>query len=671
MATLTHTDLKVKVLRAALEDGADPNLGPGAYGPWTETDLLVPLRVVERLAPGYHTAKFRVNPGRMTRDGVPRPAWEWRDFFAVDDMLAIVAEEPGVPSDRVFFVGFIIDVDLTWDRTERLLVTAASRAFRLARDTDHLLYGRYMMNKTTEEGDADAATLYSGLPCTFNAEGRPNRHPTRIAGDAGREIPVFTWDGDPDAELWTLGDLADYVAHFYNGSETWVSNFVGDLDFVEESPVPLLEAEGLHMWEVLGRAAKRVGWDCFEEYAVRQVAPGYVPASSVLFVEHGEGPIRIVKRQDVLTENRPVPLDLEHTNLFAARIAENVTGCVTRPVLVGGRRLYEITVDLEPGFDLDDLPTAADVLPDANHARESDYAKQYVVGGDEFGTYRAVGRLWVANEDGAFSAAPYGYAGAGCTVLDPADVAGETAGSWPLMPLAPRPMLTRLSANEDVTGGGGEIYVEYTLDDGSNWYPLEGCRALRGRLGVYLTVANLAGIVPGATGQQDVATKNFLYVLADSPSDVQVRLTCTVAAPQREYLTMGQTWLAGTRFGTGAYVDRGAADGVRTVATGSAFGGAAYGADIALPGAELYDAGVAMQADAAPSAMQANLPLEWPEEPVYLADRIAEIGGIGYSLDRAPPAEIFPRVVQRTIGLVQTGWYLALALEHTRLAGIT
>ncbi|HUU58551.1 MAG TPA: hypothetical protein VMZ50_03320, partial [Phycisphaerae bacterium] len=619
MVDVTKRSQKAVAYRVWVSRRTGEPTGPDAYGPYTDRLEMVAASVHERLAPDYARARCMLAFEKHHVD-----AWRWRELIARDDRILIASATPAAADSDVVFSGFIAEVEWGYGAgTEHCAVTACSPAFRLL--VDVIVYGRYMR---CPDGEIRHA---GGLPCLFNAGGVPNRSTRRVNASGWQyDPPAFTADGDRQACWWSAADIFRYLTYWYNGRDagaTWIDNpAVLDLDWSNTEPV-VAGCEGLGLWAAMAAVADKGGYDVAERVA--NDGSGCA-AHSIRIVRRHAGTQRTVRKQEVDANGAFPELDLAQTNLFTARVGESVTSCVTRPIVAGGRYLYETTIELVPAWDPAGLTIASDQVVRPSRGEqidlaESTFVSRYCVGGTEFRLYWDVGRLWDANTDGRYADAPYSQGS-----LDMADHLGLTAGAWPSMPYRPLPMLTRIQDHALARSAGS--YAEFTIDGGTNWYPLANYRVLPRRVGLWISAANPAGILP--PGEADPAN-NLFAKLIDSPANVKVRLTCTIEGPVRNIVSPARRSTAGTPFSQKAWFDRGAAGDVRVRSPSSRFHGSALPAHeqtVEQAEAELAAIARRIQDAAEDRLIEASLPIEWPDEPLYLTDQVTRIEGIEYDL---------------------------------------
>lgn len=635
--------------------GGEPT-GPSTYDPWADTNLMIPSEVRDPTGPDIAAATMELNLP-MVSDW----CWNWKNFLTVGDRVAVISDHADPADRKILFCGFLADVNWTFDRKQQAIVTAVATAFRLARDADYLVYGRRMLARNGSD-----LTLYSGLPCEFNAGGRPNRSAapcTTIEGAPSGGVYYFTSETDPDAAFWTITDALEYLMWFYNADQTWLVNYdftAADYAAAFTAPPVQMDVEGMSLWAALAAVAAHGGYDLA---CVAGLTGGEAVAETISLVRRGAGTEQILDHQPPAANGSFDAFDAERTNLFAASVAEATASCVTSPVVAGARPLYEITIECSKAWDpaILELPSGSSVVMPGDEKANStnDYVKRYVVGGSDFSIYAAAGRLWDANTDGFFSDSPTSLA-----VPDLAAAAGQTAGSWPVMPYKPRKMLSQLAGGNQVAGL--EHYVEYTIDGGSNWYALGGnqCRVPEGAMGVFITAANLAAIYPDGGNQQ---TDNLFQKLIDATASVKVRLTCCVASPHRSYCVAERRSTAGTEFSQAAYFDRGVEGAFRVRAASSRFYGTDVPAAEADETASLAAAAAGLQDINEDRYIEAGMTIEWIAPDISLGDRITRIGGIEVDLRTGSGAATrSPRVVCRTFRLAADTLQTELTLDTER-----
>jgi len=621
----------------------------GEYAGWEAADYLLPVAVRERMAPDVHKAVLRLNLAEARSH-----AWEWKGFLGPDDRIRIFQRLPSGERGALF-EGFAVETEMIWDgRNEEAIATAVSRAFRLKRD--FVVNGRWMTSK------AGAMAYYAGLPCVFNAEGKPNRAATPYEAPAGYPAGApgvfpFTADDDPNAEFWTLGNVLDYLAWIYNRDQVWVENpMPGDTDYDRTDPV-LLDVEGMNLWDALAAAAAKGGCDLWERVLSDE---GGLPVFRIALLERGSGPLASLRRQSAVV-GEETALDLDETNVHAARVAENTAGAVARPLVGGGRMLYEITVALGKAWDPARLaiPAGEEAWPskELEGYEASDYVKRYCTYGADFPDYAECGRLWAADTDGRYSAAPYNL-----PTVDVADLADQEAESWPLMLYPPLPTLTRYSS------AGGKptqnVLVEMSIDNGDNWFVLTGYRVLPDRLGIYIDEANLADL--GPKGEVSAAD-NLFQQLDDDPSQVSVRMTCTIASPHRALVSPAATGECPTAFASVEWFERETLGQVRVRASSSQFTGSGLAVDEADGTADLEAAAEEIQRVAQARALEGRIGVEWPTESVALGDTVEKIDGIDYWMfSTEGPSARRPRIVGIDRHLAADAYSMDIHLDTDR-----
>ena len=616
----------------------DPANGERAYGDAADRGLLLPISLHCAMAPDVPRLKARIDMAQIEHP------WRWRRQIALDDMIELVSTHDA-PGDRLApFGGFVVDVDWSMSAGDaECVVTAAGRSHRLLADVP--VYGRHMR-------DYDGTDrLYTGLPCSFNHGGRPNRYAgSGVSVEGFGFVPVFTYDDDPQAEYWALREIVTYLQRLYNVDETWIANFTQDDDLAGDKRPVVVNVEGLGMWAALAAACDTAGYDCWEATE----ADGGRPASTIAVQQRHAGELRTVKHQGVPAAG-PLPLDTAATNLYAASVAESSASIVNAPVVLGGRKLFEVTVELGQAWDPLDLgiPACGVVHERIRENAAGEYCAKYVL---PWASLPDSGRLWDANTDNR-------YAKWTLTVQDVAGaINAQWAERWPRMPYRPLPLLS------GVSGAGRRIYrgvLEWKIAAGA-WKKFPGgWRMLPDRIGVYITQANLADCYdPGEDGY----TRNLFYLIA-TEVQVRMRLTCAVASPNRLCETPDRRPGSGTSFVTSSVFDLGSAGdpaAVRADGASRADEAAEYAHD-----PNLVRAAAAIQDGCQDRTIEAALEVPWPEPEISLGDRIECIRGIEYPLGvNAGKAARYPRVVAYTMGLEVGTYDMQLVLDTDRKAGV-
>jgi len=609
--------------------------------------MFAPISLELAMAPAVARLRFAIQP-----DYLEMP-WRWARQVVTDDMVELTGDQP---SGRVgAFSGFVVEAEWDYQASGGTCgVVAMGRAQRLLADVP--VYGRWMNNGNGELFHA------TGLPCDFNAGGRPNRRDRAEASGPelnGAVTPLFTYDGDPAAMWWSATDAAQYLLAHYNLAETWLANPAFTSEQLADTRPITAAVEGQSLWEALAAVAGAGGYDVWEEYfwADDEVD------GEIRYQRRGAGSAYEIRHQQTAPA-RPA-VTLKETNSFSARVAESVASCIAAPVVLGARRLTELSVFLFPIW----TPLAVAYAPatDGPMILENDsdtpYARKFVVGGAEHADYQFIGRRWDANTDRYYSAAVYGeFIGQG---LDMGLAVDGEAGSWPLMPHRPLPLISRLAH-------GVDVLAYWSPDAGEHTYRLEGFRVLRDRLAIQITQPNLADIRYG--DKADKAAQNFFAALVADATKVQVHLRCSVAGPARSRFVGARRTAAGTQFATARAFDRGQAGGVRTVKPDQKapwYGWASGAAGSTDESGDLSKIGAMIQDAAEDRAIEASLELPWPETAISLGDRIERIAGIDYKLGvNAGPALRYPRVVRLILNLTPQTYDTQIIVDTDRQAGV-
>jgi len=629
--------------------------GPGSYERKATGWRFLPISVELPMAPAVPRLRFEFKPNAI------KMPWMWKDYVGFDDMIELTSGHRG--ADRLgVFSGFLVEPDWHYQAGDCGCVLAAmGRSQRLLADTP--VYGRWMQDASYE------ARFYSGLPCSFNPGGRPNRSAKIGAAAGGVNSSLFTYDGDPDAYYWAPIHAMAYLLGNYNYDQTWLDNpTFTDSQRDDDRPI-VASVEGQSLWEALATVAAAGGYDVWESFSQSTGdagAPGPQVASAIKFQLRSAGTLHQVRHQKYT--GSLAALDTKKTNSYAARVAESNASCIAAPVILGGARLTQLTIELYKAWDPALLAYSAST--DGPLILENDeqtaYRKRYVPGGDDFLQYGSVGRRWDANTDGLYDKWFVNTENPEEHRADLGELVDGAAGSWPAMPYKPRPLLDRL-------GQGRSALVYWTPDDGETTYELRGAHVDPERLAVYLTQPNLAGIRYGDT--TDKATHNFFYHLINDWATTKVFLICTIASPHRCRFSAARRTSAGTAFTTSRLFDRGQVGGLRRILAGNKSPwyqqGSSAGGDEVDDTDQLARIAGAIQDAAGDRTIEASFELPWPEPDLSLGDRIDRIAGIDYKLGiNTGAAARFPRIVRLVYNLTPETYDTQIVLDTDRRAGI-
>jgi len=272
---------------------------------------LLPADVTVRCDGQDSTATFIVdlNWEDLIAGGQPAPGGigdvhftDWLERMVTDKRI-IVREVEG--NAQVLFCGYVETASIRWDKVrQRVTVMARSLAdIQLSQHPDSMVWGRWMRRKPYEEWDIDAPDVefVDSLPCHFNTGGKPNRSAdpittTKPLGDEEEGEPVdtevslytFTYDGDPTAEYWTVGQALAYLIHNYiDAQDIDVIRFWWDL-------MPFQDEGYLHDPEDTDQFRKRLTMRCDD---IRLDATDLGAALVTICTQHGlHVDVPIIKR---------------------------------------------------------------------------------------------------------------------------------------------------------------------------------------------------------------------------------------------------------------------------------------------------------------------------------------------------------------------------------------
>jgi hypothetical protein len=516
-------------------------------------------------------------------------ALDARDRYQPDCRMVIWTDGLGDGTRVVLFDGYPVRHVCERDgrpSNERdvLRLEAVGVYSRWAADARAQIFGRQMRNAaivdglaTDPDGFAGASVLVESLPCVFNDGGLANRSPEPLTvkdpDGVTHRIFIFTYEGDPDAQAWTLLDALRYLLWFYRLPEGPVAcSHLFDLTaaasglepnnlgrFVAPSRLVLnllagaddLNCEATNLVEAMALIAERTGIHatCEPRWVggvvqseLRLWAPEDGESKSLQLAwggRYSDGTARYAT--DAVTDR-----DIFEANEISSMALDWDHGAIVNaPKVVGAAKRWEMTVPLVPGWEpevnLDNVDppdrVAAKLL--ALTPEQVDFAgpdvelsawyRKYHRNGSEFEDHRNVSRLWVLNEDGAFAGAVYNR-NAPFDAYGPFDfttVADErvtTPGQWSRRPRPLKPSIT-LSAD----GSDFGVFVEVSFDGGLSWSkPIGQVSVLKDRAGIWFGVVNPTSMIEP---EGNPAIRNMWSALIDQV--FRVRVTAVFEADER------------------------------------------------------------------------------------------------------------------------------------------
>jgi hypothetical protein len=249
--------------------------------------------------------------------------------------------------------------------------------------------------------------------------------------------------------------------------------------------------------------------------------------------------------------HRSVREILRDNNTYRGEVEWDHRAIVNHAIVMGDVKRYEVTVPLWPGW----LPTvnldnvAAEnrqmakllaLTPDQVKALGTqvvfyDWYRRYHRHGPYYNQNAQVGRLWILNEDGAFSGSAYNrdppfdnYRAFNFRSVLPSGEFGPSG--WTRRP---RPFDDTLSVSADGQSLG--VYVEVSFDSGATWSPVTGAvSVLKDRAGIHFDCDNLTEITPRGI---EPGYQNLWYAIIDGT--FRVRSTAVIEGDDRLMATFG------------------------------------------------------------------------------------------------------------------------------------
>ena len=531
-------------------------------------------QVVVRSGTAMGHASFMV----VGLDNEPLPAEDVLRSYAPNDEVRVTlgpapdGRDDEDADDRVLFAGLLSRATFDTSRhadTERETQGLVALPWPAIdnRASEHLVRGRWLIDP---QSTSSTQVIESpAIPPVFNAGGRPNRNASQKFTSQGPALSAyaFTYDGDPDAKYWTVGDaVASLLAKWLFGDVVELERHTSVQNYTKitleagstEAPTlqgieqvcPPVDVSGLGVFDAIDRVCAAAGF----EWACDPVSPSdeqILSESSHLYAfrmwraGYGDTKAWSLSKRGAFTGNANT--DLERNNISringqvdAARVVNEVFGI--------GRAYIEATVELKPLWREADFTAVAPadrvrfMGRPANQDTE-DYYRRHVAGGDDFSDYGHVGRLWGLDCTGHFEGDYTGAYQQDAEGVDWVALLGIDANAafvqertnngitedivWTKRPRVALP-LTMPAAQR----AGRDFILEASDDGGSTWVDVTeplAPRLHREYFGILITgVPNMLGVnfktLKGAVNT-DPATS--LWALIES-KQLRFRLTCRI-----------------------------------------------------------------------------------------------------------------------------------------------
>ena len=446
----------------------------------------------------------------------PAMYWHEEPGLSYGDMVSIRSAD-----NVILFEGFLTSFDSAFSGAsveggawERCAVTCLSYMWLLHQCPVYGQFGRTVDDyfaygePELQEPLDNAMHAFKGRRCIFNADGFPNMDPDEFIQTEPIELSMMLFGPRQNAQFWSVFDMIQSVAVMYNNFHeifptAGIADWPGLSDLVFNKTPHNICCEGLSLAQALELLCRQVGW-AFKEvwhYNSPPTLAFYKPASAWSPSRDDTSPTVL----HTVYAGRP-DLNLKEITpyidkiLYAMDLNEDISEIVNMPWGLGDVYKFEITAELVPGWKDSELtPDTANIfLADADLEKEDDpnalsFFKYYHSRGSEF--KNEVGRLWVLNETGNFTADPYdrGDAFDFSTVL-PAEHAFDADGTTRKFGPFARSFLPPISIYEN-TFESVQMKVEFSFDGGSTWKvipcPIINCKD---QCGIIIQQPNLSDI---------------------------------------------------------------------------------------------------------------------------------------------------------------------------------
>ncbi len=440
---------------------------------------------------------------------------------------------------RTLFEGFVVGPQIGWEADRE---TVAYRVIGFeTRLEDSLVLGQIHRppdHEADQRYGPDQLVRATALPARFNPAGRPNAVDAGWADSAeSKPLCVFTEPDDPDATHWTAAAAVEYLLRTCNASRRWVHNpsrqhlqevfgdaVLGDVMIDQQTPADALR----RICRLTGRGMR---------VSPRPRSDG---SHSLRFYRLGDGRRRTAR----LNAAGSSVIASAASDAVAGDVQWNIEKTVNKVTGLGDASIIEATFEANPTettdlvmgwydedvdlYDHLDGYSVNELSPDLHqmiHAR-----------GEDFQQHRDTLRLWVLNEDGAFTISPYDAG-------DSYDF--STLFGTPNYVRRKRPFRQPLA----MAGGGARrpITVQISYDSGGSWYPLDDFESLSDRAGIRITAEDLFALCPAPEeGEQAAPEANYLQAFHDET--LRLRVTAAVETDQRLTADAGPDADSPTRF---------------------------------------------------------------------------------------------------------------------------
>jgi hypothetical protein len=546
----------IEVLRRRASGGGGG--GEPSYGP-PRREARLRCRQI-RLAGGVDGG------GEAVLDGVPPLGGELRvedvGMLKIDDLLRIDRVRLG--RRTTLFEGFLVAPGISWDAGHEAV------GYRIAgfetRLDDALIVGQVQRPPTWEAGiryGPDGWVHATALAARFNPRGAPNAVDAGWAdADGTLPIPLFAAEGDADAVHWTAAAAVAYLLYTSNRQQRWIGNpSLGHLaEVFSDAQIGDLVVEQMSLAAALRQICRRTGRGF--RVSPRPQAEG---AHALRFYRLGSGRGR-APRLNVAGSN---VLSAPASDALAGRVEWDVTPAVNTVTGLGGVRLIEATFQASPDEETDlvmgwfdpDVDLADHLDGATVNELDADLHEMLDARGERFDRHRDTLRLWVLNEDGAFTAEPFDM-GEPYDFTELFGTAAHVRRRRPFQqPLALLP-----------EGRRRPIACQISYDSGETWYPLEAFEASADRAGIRITAEDLFALCP-TPGDGEQAAPQTNYVQAFYDLTLRLRVTASIETDQRLAVTVGPAADGPTRFPRHRAFEAGDECGAAAVDADSVFAG--------------------------------------------------------------------------------------------------